>query len=121
MTPILFAASVDHNAAKAFYSEVMNFRLVDDNPFSLEFDAGGTMLRVQKVAELHPHPFTALGWRVDDIAAERDLLAGRGVKFLRFEFMQQDERDIWTSPDGAKVCWFHDPDGNTLSLSQFSD
>jgi hypothetical protein len=25
----------------------------------------------------------------------------------------------WTAPSGAKVAWFKDPDGNTLSLTQF--
>jgi catechol 2,3-dioxygenase-like lactoylglutathione lyase family enzyme len=25
------------------------------------------------------------------------------------------------SPSGAKVAWFKDPDGNNLSLTQFSD
>ncbi len=118
MTPILFVASTRHEDAKRFYTQVMGFTLTDDNPFSLEFDAAGTMLRVQKVVELHPHPFTAVGWQVADIAAERDRLAERGADFERFEFMEQDERDIWTTPDGAKVCWLKDPDGNTLSLTQ---
>ena len=26
---------------------------------------------------------------------------------------------IWTAPSGAKIAWFKDPDGNTLSLTQF--
>jgi hypothetical protein len=30
----------------------------------------------------------------------------------------QDELGIWTAPSGAKVAWFKDPDGNTLSISQ---
>jgi hypothetical protein len=31
----------------------------------------------------------------------------------------QDELGIWSSPAGdAKVAWFEDPDGNTLSISQ---
>jgi hypothetical protein len=25
---------------------------------------------------------------------------------------------VWTAPGGAKVAWFKDPDGNTLSLTQ---
>ncbi|MEO0641804.1 MAG: VOC family protein [Pseudomonadota bacterium] len=119
MTPILFTASADHAASRLFYIDVMGFTLTDDNPFSLEFDAGGTMLRVQKVESLHPHPFTALGWRVENIVEQRNTLAQRGAQFERFEFLQQDEHDIWTAPDGAKVCWFKDPDGNTLSLTQF--
>lgn len=119
MTPILFTATTRPEEARQFYAEVMGFSLTDDSPFSLEFDAAGTMLRVQKVQELQPHPFTAIGWKVDSIAAERDRLAARGATFLSFEFMEQDERDIWTSPDGAKVCWFKDPDGNTLSLTEW--
>ena len=120
MTPILFTATTRPDEARRFYTEVMGFTLTDDSPFSLEYDAAGTMLRVQKVQELHPHPFTAVGWKVDDIASERDCLAERGAQFLNFEFMEQDERDIWTTPDGAKVCWFKDPDGNTLSLTEWS-
>jgi len=119
MTPILFTASVKHSEARAFYTDVMGFELTDDNPFSLAFDAAGTALRVQKVESFEPHPFTAIGWRVDDIVVERDRLAARGAEFVRFEFMEQDERDIWTTPDGAQVCWFRDPDGNTLSLTQW--
>jgi len=33
--------------------------------------------------------------------------------------MEQDTRGIWTSPSGARVAWFRDPDGNVLSLTQF--
>jgi predicted enzyme related to lactoylglutathione lyase len=33
--------------------------------------------------------------------------------------MDQDADGVWTTPDGAKVAWFTDPDGNTLSLTQF--
>ncbi|MFU7529154.1 VOC family protein [Qipengyuania sp. ASV99] len=119
MTPILLTASVKHGEALRFYRDVMGFALVDDNPFSFEFDAAGTMLRVQKVESFVPHPFTAVGWRVEDIAAARDRLADRGAVFLRFEFMEQNERGIWTAPGGARVCWFKDPDGNTLSLTQW--
>ena len=35
--------------------------------------------------------------------------------------LESDERGIWTSPDGAQVAWFKDPDGNTLSLTQAPD
>jgi hypothetical protein len=40
------------------------------------------------------------------------------VVFERYEWMKQDERGIWTSPTGARVAWFKDPDGNILSLSE---
>jgi catechol 2,3-dioxygenase-like lactoylglutathione lyase family enzyme len=119
VTPILFTASARHDEARAFYTDVLGFELTDDNPFALEFDAAGTVLRVQKIDALTAQPFTAIGWRVDDIEARCDALSQRGAKFLRFDSMKQDERGVWTAPDGAKVCWFKDPDGNTLSLTQF--
>jgi predicted enzyme related to lactoylglutathione lyase len=36
--------------------------------------------------------------------------AGRG--------MGQDQPGAWQAPDGSRVGWFKDPDGNTLSLHQ---
>jgi len=38
------------------------------------------------------------------------------VVFTRYDGMDQDDRGIWTSPGGARIAWFHDPDGNNLSL-----
>ncbi len=32
--------------------------------------------------------------------------------------MGQDDLGIWSSLSGAKVAWFKDPDGNTLSVSE---
>jgi predicted enzyme related to lactoylglutathione lyase len=34
--------------------------------------------------------------------------------------MEQDENAVWTTPGGDKIAWFTDPDGNTLSLTQFA-
>jgi len=60
-----------------------------------------------------------VGLAVTDIGATVAKLAKEGVKFERYKEMPQDDAGIWTAPDGAKVCWFKDPDGNTLSLTQF--
>ena len=32
--------------------------------------------------------------------------------------MAQDDSGVWTTPNGDRVAWFKDPDGNTLSLTQ---
>jgi hypothetical protein len=78
------------------------------------------MLRIAKVETLSPAAHTVLGWEVDAIEAQVRELAARGVVFLRFDGMPQDENGIWTSPSGARVAWFKDPDGNNLSLTQFA-
>ena len=36
----------------------------------------------------------------------------------RFLGLPLDADGIWVTPEGSRVAWFHDPDGNTLSLSQ---
>ncbi len=48
-----------------------------------------------------------------------ETLENRGVSFNRYEGLPQDAAGVWTTPDGAQIAWFNDPDGNTLSLTQF--
>jgi catechol 2,3-dioxygenase-like lactoylglutathione lyase family enzyme len=117
---IAMIATTQPDRAKEFYARTLGLKLIEDGWFALVFMAGGTRLHIQKVKEFTPLPFTAIGWTVADIAATTAVLANKGVKFERFNGMTQDHAGIWTTPDGGKVCWFKDPDGNTLSLTQFS-
>jgi predicted enzyme related to lactoylglutathione lyase len=34
--------------------------------------------------------------------------------------MGQDDNSIWMAPNGDRIAWFTDPDGNTLSLTEFA-
>lgn len=115
---IAFIATADPARALSFYRDVLLLQFVSDDPFALVFKSGETLLRIQKVSELHPHPFTALGWKVSDIDAALSGLVTRGVTFEQYGYIPQDERGIWITPDGTKVAWFKDPDGNTLSLTE---
>jgi len=114
-----FVATTNAAAARAFYETTLGLTFVSDEEYALVFDLNGTMLRVQKVQAFESHPFTALGWRVDDIAATVRALTERGVSFLRVGMPSQDAMGVWDSGAG-KVAWFKDPDGNTLSLTQFA-
>jgi catechol 2,3-dioxygenase-like lactoylglutathione lyase family enzyme len=118
---IAMIATTQPERAKPFYSETLGLKLVEDGWYALVYSAGGTRLHIQKVKDFSPLPFTALGWTVADIATSAAGLERKGVKFERYDGMTQDDAGIWTTPDGGKVCWFKDPDGNTLSLTQFSD
>jgi catechol 2,3-dioxygenase-like lactoylglutathione lyase family enzyme len=116
---IAFIGTTNAERSKAFYISVLGLRLIEDAQFATVYDAHGTMLRVFKLEELTPARYTVLGWRVSDIATVVDQMMNRGVTFEHIPGMEQDERGVWTSPDGHQVAWFKDPDGNTLSLSQF--
>ena len=114
-----FVATTDAQRARTFYEQVLGLRFVEDTPFVQVFDANGIMIRVTPVPGHKPLPHTVLGWRVPDIDAAARALAEKGVVFERFPGMTQDALGIWTSPDGNRVAWFKDPDGNLLSLTQF--
>jgi catechol 2,3-dioxygenase-like lactoylglutathione lyase family enzyme len=118
---VAFVPTIDPAKARAFYEGVLGLRLVEDaKPFALVFDANGTMLRVTTVRELKPDPFTVLGWDVASIETTVTQLTAAGIEFLRFPGMNDtDPLAIWTAPSGARVAWFHDPDGNVLSVTQF--
>jgi catechol 2,3-dioxygenase-like lactoylglutathione lyase family enzyme len=113
-----FVGTTDPEKARHFYETVLGLSFIADAPFALLFDANGIQLRVSKVEAVSPAPYTVLGWVVTDIEAMTKTLRRRGVVFERYPFFEQDENDIWTAPTGARVAWFKDPDGNTLSVSQ---
>jgi len=115
-----FVVTSDPVKARAFYGDVLGFRLISDDSFALAFDANGTMLRVTKAESSMPARGTALGWEVDDIHAAIRELSARGVRFEQYNlpFMRQDEWGVWTPPNGDQVAWFRDPDGNVLSLTR---
>lgn len=114
-----FIATTDAPRARLFYQEVLGLRLVSDEEWAVVFDANGTMLRMQKAPAVKPHPYTALGWQVADINTTLARLRDKGVHAERYEHLPQDTHGIWTTPDGSKVAWFKDPDGNLLSVTQF--
>ena len=115
-----FVGVRDPNRAKSFYRDTLGLRLMSDElPFALVFDVQGTMLRVTVVPDVSLAKYTMLGWQVPDIGLAVKSLEQAGISFQRYPGMTQDELGIWTSPSGARVAWFHDPDGNILSLTQF--
>jgi hypothetical protein len=43
-----------------------------------------------------------------------------GVAFERYRGLDQDGDGIRLASGGDRVAWFKDPDGNTLSLTEFT-
>jgi len=108
---VAFVSSTDLERSRAFYVDLLGLTEVETNPHALVLRSGETVLRVTKVDTLTPQPFTVLGWSVPDVRAVP-------VEPLLYDGMGQDGDGVWTTPGGAQVRWFHDPDGNVLSLTQ---
>jgi catechol 2,3-dioxygenase-like lactoylglutathione lyase family enzyme len=116
--PVAFIATANTELSRAFYEGSLGLKLLADDGFALVFELhGGGRLRVVRVQEVVVAPYTVLGWDVDDIEAEMERLVAEGIVFQRYEGFEQDDAGVWTVA-GAKVAWFKDPDGHTLSLTQ---
>jgi catechol 2,3-dioxygenase-like lactoylglutathione lyase family enzyme len=112
-----FVPTRDMERAAEFYGGTLGLEVLEHTSYALVLDAAGTTVRVTLVQELDPQPFTVLGWLVEDIDGTAAELAAAGIMPLRYPGMEQDDAGVWTAPGGARVLWFNDPDGNTLSLT----
>ncbi|MFL6414890.1 MAG: VOC family protein, partial [Bryobacteraceae bacterium] len=78
--------------------------IADELPFALVFDVHGVMLRVTVVEQLPVAPYTVLGWQVSAVEEAAQALQNKGVEFVRYAQMEQDDLGIWTAPNGTRVA-----------------
>jgi catechol 2,3-dioxygenase-like lactoylglutathione lyase family enzyme len=117
---IAFASATDLARARAFYETTLGLPVIAENAYACVFDAHGTMLRITAVPEVAKPGYTVLGWRVAAISETVAHLESVGVVFVRYDGMAQDAQGVWTTPNGDRIAWFTDPDGNVLSLTEFT-
>jgi catechol 2,3-dioxygenase-like lactoylglutathione lyase family enzyme len=118
---VAFIPSEDLDRSERFYANVLNLAHLSRSPFATVFHVGVGTIRVTKVDAFRPQSFTVFGWIVGDIRAVIRELRDRDVALLRYEGLDQDDEDVWTTPNGDLVAWFKDPDANVLSLTQFGN
>jgi catechol 2,3-dioxygenase-like lactoylglutathione lyase family enzyme len=121
--PVVFVPVRDFDRAKEFYGGRLGLPLLrEELPFALVYDLNGIMLRLAVVGGQgtagEAARGTVAGWRVARIRPAVRFLGSRGVETERYGFLEQDEDGIWTSPSGARIAWFRDPEGNLLSVSE---
>ena len=110
------------NRAREFYEGKLGLSVGIDSGDNLQYRcAEGSVMHVYLSPE-HAGKSTATlaGWGVDDVEEVVDELTSKGVAFERYDEgpIVTDERGIATFEGDAKVAYFRDPDGNTLSIAQ---
>jgi len=109
----------DPTAVRSFYEDTLGLTVKAVDPMGIEFDAGGTVIRLSVNPDFKPVYGTVAGWFVEDLDATIAGLAERGVAMEHYDTLEQDDQGVWTVPGGGpRICWFKDPVGNTLSLRQ---
>ena len=112
----------DMDRAREFYEGKLGLSVSIDSGDNVQYRcAEGTVMHVYLSPE-HAGKSTAtlVGWDVDDVERVVDELNSRGITFERYDEgpIITDEKGIATFEGGAKVAYFKDPDGNTLSIAQ---
>lgn len=113
-----YIPSANLDMANEFYSGLLGLKQICNDGYAIEYEINQSKLRVSKVNEAVRANYTIFGWEVTDISTVVEGLKKRGVNFVFYEGMPQDENGIATFPNGGKVAWFKDPDENILSLTQ---
>jgi catechol 2,3-dioxygenase-like lactoylglutathione lyase family enzyme len=112
----------DMERAREFYEGKLGLSVGTDSGDNVAYRCGEeTVMHVYSSPE-HAGKSTATlaSWYVDDALDVVDELTARGVAFERYDAgpIITDEKGIATFDGGAKVAYFKDPDGNTLSIAQ---
>jgi catechol 2,3-dioxygenase-like lactoylglutathione lyase family enzyme len=113
-----FIQVADAAQARDFYERVLGLTLRDDG-FALIADFAGAMLRITTIPNYVAPEHPAFGFVVPDTLAAAADLTAKGVTLERYPFLgdAQGADGVWTGPDGTKVIWFKDPDGNLLTAT----
>jgi catechol 2,3-dioxygenase-like lactoylglutathione lyase family enzyme len=112
----------DMGRAREFYEGKLGLSVSIDSDDNIQYRcAEGSVMHVY-LSPKHAGRSTATlaSWGVDDVERVVDELNFRGVTFERYDEgpIITDEKGIATFEGGAKVAYFKDPDGNTLSIAQ---
>ena len=107
----------DLQEARRFYGDTLGLRTSEEHGLLTLHLAGDRDTLVYEKADHAPANYTILNFVVDDVDAAVDALAGRGVRFERYEGFEQDEKGV-ARGSGPTIAWFKDPAGNILSVLQ---
>ena len=112
--------SVDDLAtARRFYGDTLGLRVTEEHGMLQLHLEGDRHILVYPKPDHTPATYTILNFPVDDIDATVDELAARGVRFERYDNV--DEKGVLRGRKldlGPDIAWFTDPAGNILSLIQ---
>ena len=116
--------ATDLERAKAWYASILQIEptKLDENGDAW-YEAGSTRFFLYASQFAGTNQATAMGVEVEDVEAAVADLRARGAVFEDYDF-GDDFRTvdgILTTPDGQKLAWFKDSEGNILSLAGLQD
>ncbi|TFD63585.1 VOC family protein [Cryobacterium ruanii] len=111
-------AVADLDAARTFYAETLGLVVTVEEMglLSIALPGGGIVIAYPK-SDFVPATYTILNFAVSDLDATVDELTERGIEFLRYDGLEQNDKGIAAGGgQGPDIAWFTDPSGNVLSV-----
>jgi len=112
----------DMEMAREFYEGKLGLSRSAGPEDNRAYECAGETIMHAYLSPAHAGKSTATlaSWYVHDIESVVDELVLKGVVFEHYDEgpIVTDDKGIATFDGGAKVAYFRDPDGNTLSVAQ---
>jgi catechol 2,3-dioxygenase-like lactoylglutathione lyase family enzyme len=105
--------------AEEFYVTKLGLRRIRKAFNGLVVEANGGDLYLAEVPGAQPSEHTVVGFAVSDLDETLVGLAARGVEPDVIAGVSDSGTGIAVAPDGSRVAWLRDPDGNWLSVVQY--
>jgi catechol 2,3-dioxygenase-like lactoylglutathione lyase family enzyme len=116
--PVAVLAVSDLTRARAFYEGTLGLVADEDVPEGVGYRAGAGQILVYPSAYAGTNQATALGFSIpaDRFEVEIADLRARGITFDTFQAEGLTWTDGVATMDDTRSVWFHDPDGNIISV-----
>ena len=109
----------DIKRAREFYEQKLGLQPSNPGPDgSVVYHTGETRFTLFPSTGKASGTHTQMGLEVDDVKAAVEELKTKGVHFEDYDFENfKTEGSVLSMPDGEKVAWFKDSEGNLISVS----
>jgi catechol 2,3-dioxygenase-like lactoylglutathione lyase family enzyme len=107
----------DRTRAQAFYTDVLGLEFEAESIAGVLVRAGAERILLFE-SSAQPPEQTLLGFEVDQLEPIMTVLSERGVVFEDYDYpaLRTVDQIAWIGPERA--AWFHDSEGNVLSISE---
>ena len=110
--------SMKWEESREFYSQRLGLEVIQQSDEAVSYRCGPTRLKVTKSTEGTKDSQTQASWRVEDLRAELDQLAERGVTPQDYDTDELKTVNGIADQGEAWVAYLIDPDGNALGIEQ---
>lgn len=112
--------AADLDRAKAWYADKLDLKPVEEaDNGDAWYETGGSRFLLYASQFAGTNQATAAAFEVDDFDAAISMLRSNGVTLEDYDFGEEFKTvdGVFTAPDGSKVAWFKDSEGNTLGVA----